>query len=448
VLWSVDELLEATKGELSGRTPDGCAGVSIDTRTLSAGELFVALRGDPGPRFRTASRSERDGHDFLAAARDAGAVLALVDRVVPGAGLATLKVADTLDGLWALGRYRRQQLRTPVIAVTGSSGKTTTKSFLAAALDAFAVPGSLNNHLGVPLSLASTPRDVPGAVYEIGTSYPGEIGPLSALARPNIAIVLNVQSAHIGNFEDREHLRREKLSIADGLIEGGTLICEEGLNPSIRPDVRFLCFGVSSHADVRLEGLQGDFATYRINGQVLQVRVPGGGEHRARSLAAVLATMVALDRDPQAATELPDSLVPGGRGTPLDAHGITVIDDSYNANPDSMRAALLQLGAHSAGRRLAVLGEMLELGDSGPTQTRTLADVIRPLDGFWAVGEGMRVLQDLPNCLGWFPDAGPSLLEDVSASVRQEDVILVKGSNRIFWGNRFAQRLAVRLQNR
>jgi len=448
VLWSVDELVTATAGKMSGQVAGGCSGISIDSRTLSPGDLFIALRGDPGPRFRTASRSDRDGHDFLAAAKEAGAALALVDREIQGLDLPALQVADTLDGLWALGRHRRQQLRGSVVAVTGSSGKTTTKSFLATALDAFASAGSLNNHLGVPLSLASTPTAVGCAVYEIGTSSPGEIAPLSKLAGPHVAIVLNVQSAHIGNFSGWEALRLEKLSIAEGITSGGTLVHEEGLDPSVRTGVQLLSFGVGSDADVKLESLEGDHATYRIEGSVLKARIPGGGQHRARSLAAVLATLLALGRDPSAAAELPDSLIPGGRGTPLDANGITVIDDSYNANPDSMHAALVQLGANASGRRLAVLGEMLELGESGPAKTRALGEVVQALEGFWAVGSGMRVLEDLPNCLGWCAIADSALIDAVSARAISADTILVKGSNRVFWGTRFAEKLAERLRNR
>jgi len=448
VLWSVDELAAATSGELSGHTIAGCFGISIDSRTLSAGDLFIALRGDPGPRFRTSSRSDRDGHDFLPAARNAGAALAMVDREMPGVDLPILRVADTLDGLWALGRYRRQQLGGSVVAVTGSSGKTTTKSFLAAALDAFAAAGSLNNHLGVPLSLASTPKSVRSAVYEIGTSYPGEIAPLSILANPHVAIVLNVQSAHIGNFPSWSALREEKLSISAGITSGGALVHDEGLDPTVRAGVQRLSFGVSQDADVRLESLDGDHATYRIRGAALKARIPGGGQHRACSLAAVLATLLALGRDPRAAAELPDTLIPGGRGTPLVANGITVIDDSYNANPDSMRAALVQLRARSSGRRLAVLGEMLELGETGPAQTRALSDVISALEGFWAVGAGMRILEELPNCLGWFPVADDTLMDTVSAQATPVDVILVKGSNRVFWGTRFAEKLVERLRTR
>lgn len=452
MLWSTDEIMEATGARLTGGAlPPGFPGVSIDTRSLRPGELFVALPGDPGPRFRTASRSDRDGHDFLAAAANAGAGAALVHRETPEAPLPTLCVKDTLEGLWAMGRYRRRQLDADVVAVTGSSGKTTTKSLLKAALDAFAEAGSLNNHLGVPLSLARTPRTTTTAVYEIGTSYPGEIGPLSRLAQPDVAIVLNVQSAHIGNFSGREALRAEKFAIADGLVEGGTLIHEYGLKPNpahTSSGLRLtrLTFGTDPQADVSLMAVESDRATYRLRGVKVSARIPGGGEHRARSLAAVLATLLALDRDIGPALDLPDSLIPGGRGGIIPIGSVTLIDDSYNANPDSMRAALLQLTASPAGRRFAVLGEMRELGDLAAESHHALAELVAPLDGFWAVGADMKVLAGLSNCLGWAEKAESSLLDAICQVIAPGDTLLLKGSNAVFWVHGFANRLAERLR--
>ena len=227
MLWTWTELLQATGGNLHGPVPgEGVSGISIDTRTLHAGDLFIALAGDPGPRFTATTRSDRDGHDYLPAAFRAGAPAALVAKATLLLEHPGVVVADTLDALWAMARHRRAQLSATVVAVTGSSGKTTTKSLLAAALRAWAEPGSLNNHLGVPLSISRTPSATQTAVYEIGTNHPGEIAPLSRLARPQVAIVLNVHPAHIGNFRNIGDLTQEKLSIADGLIAGGVLVRE------------------------------------------------------------------------------------------------------------------------------------------------------------------------------------------------------------------------------
>ena len=204
-LWRWPALCEAL-GVPSVEGPD-VGGISIDSRTTQPGDLFIALTGDPGPRFNASQRSDRDGHDFIKAALAAGAVGVLAHDGGEH-GCPALQVEDTLDGLWDLGRAARARLTCPVVAITGSSGKTTSKTFLAAALDAFATAGSLNNHLGVPLSLARTPVDAGSAVFEIGTNHPGEIGPLSELVSPTVSVLLNVHRAHTENFPSRDALLR------------------------------------------------------------------------------------------------------------------------------------------------------------------------------------------------------------------------------------------------
>lgn len=439
MLWTREELLSATSGREvrahGGETLDsGVDGISIDTRSLVGHDLFIALSGDPGDRFQASSRSSRDGHDFLEAAAAAGATAALVHRQVTAAPIPLVEVADTLDGLWDLGRFRRSQLSadSAVVAVTGSSGKTTAKSFLRAALGAWAESGSLNNHLGVPLSLARTPRSATTAVYEIGTNHPGEIAPLSQLARPNVAIVLNVQSAHIGNFGGFAALRTEKLSIASGIEPEGTLVLDHSLLAFAPRDSRVLTFGTDRTADVHVVEVVGDRAIYAIQGREVVARVPGGGAHRALTLAAVLTTVVALGREIGPALELPDDLIPAGRGVVKVVGGVTLLDDSYNANPASMRAALIGLHGQP-GRQYALLGEMLELGDASAELHRQLADVLLQLAGFWCVGEGMRELMTLPNCLGWYPEADGNVVATVCKTVGHGDALLIKGSNRVFW---------------
>ena len=212
-LWRWPELCGAL-GSVPADGPE-IMGVTIDSRATNPGDLFVALQGDPGPRFNASSRSDRDGHDFVAHAASNGASGALVHRGVE-TDLPLLHTGDTLDGLWAIGRARRAALHGDIVAVTGSSGKTTAKTFLGTALDAFATGGSLNNHLGVPLSLARTPRDAATAVYEIGTNHPGEIAPLSELVRPTVAVVLNVHPAMPSSSRTPTSFVRKNLAFIKG----------------------------------------------------------------------------------------------------------------------------------------------------------------------------------------------------------------------------------------
>jgi UDP-N-acetylmuramoyl-tripeptide--D-alanyl-D-alanine ligase len=451
VLWHWTEVCEAL-GLPPAPGPD-IHGISIDTRTLQPGDLFVALSGDPGPRFHTASRSDRDGHDFVAAAATCGAVGALTHRPT-GARLPELRVADTLDGLWQLGRASRRRLTCPVFAVTGSSGKTTVRSFLAAALGIPQVAGSLNNFWGVPLSLARTPATATGAVFEVGTNHPGEIEPLARLVNPGIALVLNVRSAHLEFFPSFAALQREKFSIYRGLTANGVAVVPDDAPAALLPDDhRLVRFGRSTDADVVL--LEYDDAErrarYRVDGIEHWARVPGGGVHRAISLAAVLGCLVGAGLSVENALELPDDVVPAGRGTRREVAGVGLIDDSYNANPASMAAALDGLAGATGRRKVAILGEMLELGGDSPRLHRELADHCREVERIVCVGLGMRALWDaLPSAQRWRYQerVDDDLINEVVAGVEAGDVVLVKGSNRVFWQHRFVERLARALRSR
>lgn len=428
-------------------------GISIDTRTLQAGDLFVALSGDPGPRFHTASRSDRDGHDFIAAAVKGGAAGALTHRPT-GTRLPELRVADTLDGLWQLGRASRQRLTCPVFAVTGSSGKTTVRSFLAAALGIPQAAGSLNNFWGVPLSLARTPPTATAAVYEIGTNHPGEIEPLARLVNPTIALVLNVRSTHLEFFSSFAALQREKFSIYRGLTANGVAVAPDDAPAAmLAGDYRLVRFGRAADADVTLLEYRDveRRARYRVGGVEHWARVPGGGEHRAISLAAVLACLHGAGRSVANALELPDDIVPVGRGTRREVAGVELVDDSYNANPASMSAALDGLAGESGRRCVAILGEMLELGDESPQLHRELAAHCGDIALIACVGPGMRPLWDaLPSAQRWRYQerVDDDLIGAVVAEVEAGDVVLVKGSNRVFWQHRFVERLANALRSR
>ena len=441
-LWTYREL---TAG-LGLPAADGPAvsGISIDSRTLVEGDLFVALSGDPGPRFQATSRSLRDGHDYIDDAAARGAAAVMVHR--PGKyPLPALHVQDTLSGLWDLGRAARARLQGPVVAVTGSSGKTTFKSFAAAALGAFATAGSLNNHIGVPLSLALTPRRANGGVFEIGTNHPGEIEPLAKLAAPDVAVLLNVQAAHIGNFGSLEAIRREKTSIARAL-DDGVLVCPLGLKTDYAG--RALTFGTDEAADVRLCASTAGRAELATPFGEVAAAVPGGGFHRAMSVAALAAVLIALDLPLSHLQRLAELEVPRGRGNRIEAGGVTVVDESYNANPASMAATLSAFAAETGERRIAVLGDMRELGDEGERYHADLAAHCAGLDGVFCVGTQMRALYELlpaAQRLGWAERIDASAASRCASLLQAGDIALVKGSNGIFWANDFVNDLVRQL---
>ncbi len=423
-------------------------GISIDSRTVRAGDLFVALAGDPGPRFNTHSRSVRDGHDFIAeaVARGASGVLVHRDSIAAAPTAPRLRVEDTLDALWALGRAARRRLGADVFAITGSSGKTTARTWLMAALDCHGSEGSFNNFWGVPLSLARTPADASAAVFEIGTNHPGEIAPLARMVAPDVAVVLNVGLAHIENFSGPDALRREKLSICEGLAPSGIAILPDGLDQGgVSAALTVLTFGESPAADVRLLDYHAAERTARFatpSGEVLGT-VPGGGRHRAMTLAAVLGALCASGRSPQLGAALGESLVPAGRGRRETIGAVTLIDDSYNANPASMAAALTLL-SESVGPRIAILGEMLELGGDSAAYHRNLANTCRDLDGIVCVGAGMRPLYEALTArqrVAFAERAADVDLELLGARLANGACVLLKGSNRVFWATDFPRRL-------
>ena len=444
-LWTLPELCTAVGVDaLPG--PD-IHGISIDSRRIEAGELFVALPGDPGPRFKATARSARDGHDFAADAVLNGASAVLVHR--PGDYDApALVVDDTLDALWDIGRASRKRLGGPVIAVTGSSGKTTFKTFAATVLGGFATPGSLNNHIGVPLSLALTPDDASVAVFEIGTNHSGEIEPLARLVKPDLAVLLNVHPAHIENFGTLEAIRREKVSIAGGLGRQGVFVCPEEFAAD-HPG-RTVTFGRAKSADVRLVGVEDGFATLDAPGGRVRSPVPGGGPHRGMSVCALGAVLTALEIPLERLDRLREMEVPQGRGSRMEVAGITIIDESYNANPASM-AATLDAFRRESGRRIAILGDMRELGSDSERYHAALAPVCSELDGVLCVGRAVRSLyRALPHNLrlGLADEVDGAFTARCAALLDVGDRVLIKGSNTIFWSKGFVAELAGALERR
>jgi UDP-N-acetylmuramoyl-tripeptide--D-alanyl-D-alanine ligase len=430
--WTSAELIEATNG--LARRPFAANGVSIDSRTVRPGELFVALATDTG-----------DGHDFVADALGRGAAGALIHRLPDGVGddAPLLQVADTLDGLWALGRFARARFAGTVIGVTGSVGKTTTKEMLARMLAAFAptwaAEASHNNQWGVPLTLARCPAGHGFCVCEIGTNHPGEIAPLARLARPGAALVTAVSDAHIGHFPNQEALRAEKLSIREGLEAPAVFVV-----PGVDADLAGLDGGVIRHGDedtdaARLLDYQphpdGCAFTADILGTLVTTRLAAPGRHMAEDAVAALALVAGLGLDVGRAAAALENFQPvTGRG----AHRrlawkggeIRVIDESYNASPKAVRAALAVLREQD-GRHVAVLGDMLELGTEAARLHAELAgDVETAADRLFTCGPLMRSLADaVPD---WLHEAhaadADALAPLVVAALEAGDVVLVKGS--------------------
>lgn len=339
--------------------------ISKDTRTLSAGDLYWALCGE-----------NFDGHDFLAAAMAAGATAAVVSRtdVAMPPGMAVVRVDDTLRALQRLAAWHRDRLRVRVICLTGSNGKTSTKDFAASvAATRFAVTktaGNFNNHIGLPLTILSARTTDEVAVWEIGMNHPGEIESLARLARPDIGIITNIGVAHIEHLGSREAIAREKGMLGEVLREDAVLVLPawDEFSPGLaaRTPARVVLAGGadSVRAEQLKPSLHGlDFELVAGRDRVA-AHVPVTGEHMVRN--ALLATTAGLELGlslRECASGLAAAKLSRGRLACLDVRGVTVLDDTYNANPDSMEAALHALrGLPGGGRRFAVLGRMGELG--------------------------------------------------------------------------------------
>jgi len=434
-LWTGAELAAATGGTCDPAL--AVTGVSIDTRSLAPGDLFVALR------------AARDGHDFVAEAFARGAAAAMVER--DGTGGPLLRVADTLAGLTALGAAGRARSTARVIAVTGSVGKTTTKDMLHRAMAALglahASAASHNNHWGVPLTLARLPREAAWAAVEIGMNRRGEIAPLSRLARPDVAIVTAIGTAHIGNLGSQEAIADEKADIAAGIAPGGAVLLPMDspffarLARSVEAHGgRVLGFGERAEAAARLLAWhgtpEGGVAELDLLGRHITLGLAQPGRHMALNALAALAAIQAAGGDPGVAAAALEGFGAGaGRGARLsvatpDGGAALLLDESYNASDSAVRAALAVLAAQPARRRIAVLGDMLELGSFGPALHAGLAPDAAQADLVFACGPLMgHLFAALPpeRRGAHLPDAA-SLAPVVAAALRDGDAVLVKGS--------------------
>ena len=423
-LWTAAALRDATGGAMP--VPFDAAGVSIDSRTLRPGDLFVALVGD------------RDGHAHAADALARGAAGAMVHRTDGlAAGAPLLVVSDTLLGLTVLGGAGRARFGGRVVAVTGSVGKTTTKEMLRTALSAFgpthAAQASYNNHWGVPLTLTLLPRDAAFCVVEVGMNHAGEIAPLARLAAPHVAAVTAVAASHIGHLGSLEAIADEKVSIREGLVPPGILVLPADCPFFARMardsgSVTVRSFGRTGEA--RLLSWNGGVRAL-VGGREVAFRLDAPGEHMAANAVAALAVCDALGLDPVRAGAALQGWSPmAGRGQQRRVGGIVLLDESYNASSASVRAALGVLRG-MPGRRVAVLGDMLELGAFGPSEHEGLADAVaRDADVLYACGPLMRHLFDaVPDARrgAHAADSG-TLAALVAGAVRPGDAVLVKGS--------------------
>jgi UDP-N-acetylmuramoyl-tripeptide--D-alanyl-D-alanine ligase len=430
--------------------------VTQDSRLVKPGSLFVALAGTPSGGFVSSFASARDGWEFAESAEDAGAAAMIVPRRIDGIRIPQLVVKDTLlDGLWTLARASRARFDGPVIGLTGSAGKTSTKEMVAAYPGAFASPSSFNNFWGVPLTLCNARPDASVWVVEMGMNQPGEIARLSELTRPSVALVVNVQPVHLEKLGSMEAIRREKVSIVRGLPSDGVLVLPEDVEtPEWRGKV--VRFGDGGGVRELNHVAHGESwqVTAEVAGSEIEFGLTPGAPHRVHNALAALASINAAGLDPGRLAEKLEAVgIMTGRGVEQDAGGVTVIDDSFNGNPASMVAALDSLKARpvTKGRRIAILGDMLELGSDAPAYHEELANHLSDIDGIYCVGPLMRNLYDLlpaKQGLGWHEDPATLKPQDIAALLKAGDVVVVKGSKKMFWVNKFVPGLLAALQAR
>jgi UDP-N-acetylmuramoyl-tripeptide--D-alanyl-D-alanine ligase len=428
-------------GSIGAEAPSGAGasptatGYSVDTRLLKAGEVFFALKG-----------TNRDGHEFARDAYAKGAVAVVVEARLGDLpeDFPQLVVRSPMDALQRLAIHVRGEVNIPVIAVTGSNGKTTTKEMIAFVLGTKMgvrrSPGNFNNHIGLPLSVLALEPSDRVLVVEMGTNHPGEIAALAKIARPDIAVVTNVGRAHIGFFGSLEAVAREKASLARGLEPGGKAVVnadDQALVAAIAgAPAEIVTFGLDRPADFKasnIEWLPGGRSKFTLHGITFELQT--GGTHSIyNALAATAASHLLGVSVKDAAAALP-------RYEPLRMKarsygGITLIDDTYNANPDSVAAALEVLAAAGGGRRVFIMGDMLELGDATERLHREVGSLVArsKVDLLVGIGEAARWTveearaEGLPAARAIHFETKADAKRDLRRIVRSEDVVLVKAS--------------------
>ena len=442
-LWTHEELIAAVGGKAEGAF--NANEVAFDSREIGRGDLFFALKGEA-----------TDGHLFADKSFANGAAGAIVSDPI---AYPHILVDDTMDALNALARASRARVSAKIIGVTGSAGKTGTKEALYAALDrssrgfAHRSVKSYNNHVGVPLSLARMPRDAQFGVFEMGMNHAGELCELTALVQPHVAIITTIAPAHIGFFKDETEIADAKAEIFEGLMPGGTAIipADNAHYPRLRDAAEkyaanVISFGFAADADVRVldhvASQNGGLITAKLPGGTLCYTLSQPGKHWIANSLAVLAAVEAVGGD-LAAAGLAMAELGGlaGRGArhrvTVGEKTVTLIDESYNANPASMTATIAELGNHHAGRRIVVLGAMKELGDRSDEYHEALAIPLASANVDFAilVGEEMQILATKLNAgvegpvnFAHCTNAGEAL-DLLRDNLRDSDTVLVKGSN-------------------
>ncbi len=445
-LWTAKEAAAATGGKSSG---DWIAtGVSIDSRTVGKGDLFIALKGDNG-----------DGHAYVADAIKKGASAAVVSEIVAGVDEGKLLiVSDTMTALQDLGRAARGRTAATVIGITGSVGKTGTKEFLATAFGALgqthASVKSYNNHWGVPFTLAAMHPGSDYGIFEMGMNHAHEITPLSQMVKPDISIITTIAPVHVGNFENGiEGIAAAKAEILDGMKAGGKIILNRDnewfeylQNAAVKKGIEVYSFGEAKEADARLDNIieaaNGSRITATIGGEKIDYTLQIAGRHIAiNSLSALMAVKLSGGDIKKAAAALSrqEPIIGRGKRETLDIgdknNPVTLIDESYNANPAAMRAAfkvLALVDPGRGGRRIAILGDMLELGADGAKHHAELALPLKAanVDLVYTCGKLMKNLHDaLPaNQRGIHKESSAELAQIVPDVLVPGDVVMVKGS--------------------
>ncbi|MBX9620810.1 MAG: UDP-N-acetylmuramoyl-tripeptide--D-alanyl-D-alanine ligase [Alphaproteobacteria bacterium] len=433
ILWNSQDIDKITGGEST--VPWVCSGISIDTRTLAKGDLFVALKGEKG-----------EGELFLENAYEKGAVAALASHVskVP---LPQLVVKDTLRALEKLGIAARERSNAKRIAITGSVGKTSTKDMLKVILkDQGLTHGSVssyNNHWGVPLTLARMPEKTEFGIFEVGMNHPGEIRPLTHMIKPHIAIITTVVEAHAEFFTTEEDIARAKAEIFEAMEKGAPVLLNADnahysllSRLALEKGLKVYSFGQSKEADFRLLSWEGkeeeSQIMVEIQGETLSYSLPVPGLHWAlNSLAALGGVSLAGADVKKAAYSLAILKPPSGRGQWYKGD-FTVIDESYNANPTSMKAALTVLGKSGQGRKIAVIGDMRELGSLSKQRHEELLECLleNKIDLVFCCGPYMASLfASLPHSLrGGYAPTSLELMPLVLKEVQSGDIVSVKAS--------------------
>ena len=454
-LWTCDAMVGAMEGRPVGTLPEGITGISIDSRSIAPGEAFFAIKGD-----------RVDGHDFASIAVANGASLIVVSEAkLPAMGRLTIPmivVEDVLAALGKLGVASRERSRAQIVAVTGSVGKTTTKEMLRHVLapsgKVHAAVASFNNHWGVPLTLARMPEEAQFGVFEIGMNHPDEIRPLVKMVRPHVAIITTIAAAHLGHFRNLEEIAAAKAEIFEGLEPGGAAILNRDNKQFAFLEQRaqevgvgrIYTFGQHAKADFRLADFEGNAQSSTVwatlSGETVEVEIGTPGRHIAENAMAALGACTLVGADLGKAVAALAELRPvKGRGEQhrlgIGEGILTLIDESYNANPASMRAAIALLAASepvASGRRIAVLGDMLEMGEFSAKIHEELAGPILAagIEHVWVAGAEMAVLRDaLPESVHCEYRSTTEELRDFAVrAVKPGDVVMVKSSLGIGFG--------------